>query len=85
VVVTSAPLFKVDVSQSPYQPEKAGWVPMVREISSGTLNGRYVADAIHAAALDLYLDEHIQSFAAEVQRIATENAELFITSGREGG
>lgn len=56
---------------------------MVREIRTGTLNARYVADAINAAALDSYLDDHVQPFADAVQRIASEDAEKFVTSGRE--
>jgi hypothetical protein len=83
MVVTSAPLYKVDVTVEPYQPEVVAWVPMVREIRSGTLSGRYVIDAVQAGALDSYLDDHIGPFAANLQRIAQNDAERFITSGHE--
>jgi hypothetical protein len=56
---------------------------MVREIRSGTLNGRYVIDAVQANALDSYLDDHIGPFADNLQRIAQDDAERFITSGKE--
>lgn len=83
MVVTSASLYKLDVSRDPYQPEKVGWVPMVRDIKTGTLSGRYIVDVVSATALDSYLDGHIQPFADDVRRIASENAERFITSGLE--
>ncbi|WP_260972775.1 hypothetical protein [Mycolicibacterium llatzerense] len=85
MVVTSAPLYKVDVSAEPYEPKLVDWVPMVREIRSGTLNGRYVIDTVHAGALGSYLDEHIGPFAADLQRLAQDDAERFITSGYEEG
>ncbi|AFM20023.1 hypothetical protein Mycch_5345 (plasmid) [Mycolicibacterium chubuense NBB4] len=83
MVVTSAPLYRVDVSQEPYQPEKVGWTPLVREIRTKTLNGHYVVDAVNAAALDDYLDTHIQLFADQVQHLAEEDPEKFVTSGNE--
>jgi hypothetical protein len=83
MVVTSTPLYKVDVTVEPYQPELAAWVPLVREIRSGTLNGRYVIDAVQADALGAYLDDHIGPFAASLKRIAQDDAERFITSGHE--
>lgn len=83
MVVTSAPLYKLDVSQEPYEPEKVGWVPMVRHLRTAKLNGSYVADAVSASALAAYLDGHVQVFASEVQRIASDDPERFITSGYE--
>ena len=83
MVVTSAPLYKVDVSQDPYQPQKVGWTPLVREIRTKTLNGHYIVDAVHAAALGTYFDTHIQLFADQVEHLAREDPEKFITSGNE--
>lgn len=83
MVVTSAQLYKVDVTVEPYEPEVVAWVPMVREIRSGKLNGRYVIAAVQAAALGSYLDGHIGAFASDLQRIAQDDAERFVTSGHE--
>jgi hypothetical protein len=83
LVVTSAPLYKVDVTVMPYQPASADWVPMVREIRSGTLDGRYITDVVQADAFGSYLDNHVGPFADEVQRIARSDTKRFVTSVHE--
>ncbi|GAB2682753.1 hypothetical protein [Nocardia goodfellowii] len=82
MVVTSSPIYRVDAS-SEYAIDKAKWVPMIRQLKSGSLNGTYVIDVVTYSALEEYLEKYVLAFGAAVQEIAESDPELFVTSGHE--
>jgi hypothetical protein len=81
IVVTSAPIYKLDVSVAPYAPEKVAWVPMLRELRSGSLDGVFVIDVVTFQSFATYLDDHVLAFIRGVEKIAQTEPSLFVTSG----
>lgn len=79
VVVTSAPIHAVDVSQAELRPRRVPWTTMSRQIRSHNVSGQFYVDVVTAEALADYLNERIGVFADEVARIAEADPKRFVT------
>lgn len=78
LIVTSAPLFRVDATQEPPQVSKSPWVPLRRTFNSATLKGEYRATVVNADALDDYIESQILGFANAVGSVAKANPQRFL-------
>jgi len=79
LVVTSAPLFTVDVSTQDLVAVEAPWATMTREIKSAKIDGQFNIDIVSSASLQKYLDERVNLFASSVAALAEENPKRFVT------
>lgn len=79
VVVTSAPIYVLDVSEADLSPRKVQWATMTRQIKGKNVDGNFYVDVVTADALADYLANRIGIFADEVGRIAESDPERFVT------
>lgn len=79
VVVTSAPIYVLDVSEADLNPRKVQWATMTRQIKGKNVDGNFYVDVVTADALDDYLAKRIGIFVDEVTRIAQSNPKRFVT------
>jgi hypothetical protein len=79
IVVTSAPLYVVDVSGDPLRPTQAPWASMTRRISTSKIEGQFHIDVVNFDHLSDYLEERVMKFAGEVARLAKVDAKRYVT------
>lgn len=84
LVVTSAPLYRIDASQEPPQIALAPFVPLRRRFDSTSLKGEFRTTVINAGALQDYVEHQVLGFANAVGKAALERPERFITSKDHG-
>lgn len=79
LVITSAPLFKVDVSSTDIEAIEVPWATVTREIMSTKVNGQFNIDIVTAAMLKDYLHERVNTFGLAVASLAQRDPQRFIT------
>jgi hypothetical protein len=79
LIVTSAPLFAVDVSRSNIEAVEVPWTRMTREIKSAKIDGRFNIDIVTSDALEEYLGEHVNAFGSAVTELAEADPKRFVT------
>lgn len=78
LIVTSAPLFAVDVSRSDIEAVEVPWARMTREIKSAKIDGRFNIDIVTSDALERYLDERVIAFVSAVAELAEADPKRFV-------
>lgn len=79
VVVTSAPIYLVDVAQVDPQPGIVPWGTITREIKAKKVAGQFNVDVVTSDHFADYMNQRVLQFADQVAAIATENPQRFIT------
>ncbi|GAA2749452.1 hypothetical protein [Amnibacterium kyonggiense] len=79
LVVTSAPLFKVDATNAPAQVTTAPWVTLRRRFNSASLKGTYRATVVNADGLEDYLESQVLGFANAVAEEVAAKPARFVT------
>lgn len=77
VVVTSAPVFKLDAGSSSPRPEQVDWSTVTRQLSSDNVTGTFHIDVVHAPSLATYLTRRVDAFGNAIRSI---DPERFVTS-----
>lgn len=79
VVVTSAPVFVVDVTAPETEAVEAPWAAVTREIQSAKVEGQFNIDVVTFSALDRYLSERVNGFGDAVAALAQGAPQRFVT------
>lgn len=79
LVVTSAPLFIVDVAASEVEATDAPWATVTRQIESTKVNGQFNIDIVNSASFDKFLTERVNRFADAAAALAERDPQRFIT------
>lgn len=79
VVVTSAPLFAVDVTNENVEALEVPWAAVTREIKSAKVDGHFKIDVVSAGALSAYLADRVNKFGNAVGEIASSDPQRFIS------
>lgn len=78
VVVTSAPIFALDVSVQPFAPKVVPWATMTRELKAKRVSGQFNVDVVTFSHLDAYLDR-IELFTKGISARVIEDPRRFVT------
>ncbi|WP_460662484.1 hypothetical protein [Kribbella swartbergensis] len=84
LVVTSAPLFAVDVTATDLEAVEVPWATTAREIKSAKIDGRFRIDVVNSASLGQYLDERVNTFMSAVGALAAGDPRRFVTHQDHG-
>jgi hypothetical protein len=79
LIVTSAPLFAVDVSRHIIEAVEVPWATMTREIKSAKVDGRFNIDIVTSDALVEYLAKRVNAFGSAVAELAEADPKRFVT------
>ena len=79
LVVTSAPVFAVDVTSENVEAVEVPWATMTREIKSTKVNGQFNLDIVTSTALERFLEERVNRFGSAVTAIAEKDPQRFVT------
>lgn len=79
VVVTSAPVFAVDVTRENVEAVEVPWAAVTREIKSAKTDGQFNIDVVSAGSLSNYLADRVNKFGDAVGEIATSDPQRFVT------
>jgi hypothetical protein len=79
IVVTSAPLFVVNVDDEGYTPKRANWATMARSIRSKTVEGRFRIEVVNQDHLAEYLKSRVLGFSEAVAALAARDPRRFVT------
>ncbi|MDR7187153.1 hypothetical protein J2X85_004223 [Microbacterium trichothecenolyticum] len=72
VVVTSAPVYQVNVDREALEPVVVPWSTLARNITSASLQGTFHFDIVSYASLSRYLSERIEPVAEALRAIPAE-------------
>lgn len=78
LVVTSAPLYRVDYTSGMPEVSTAPWVPLRRRIDNRTLKGEFHAVVVNAEALQDFITNQIGGFATAVADLARDDPTRFL-------
>lgn len=79
IVVTSAPLFAVDVTASDIEAVEVPWAAVTREIKSAKVDGQFNIDIVSSVSLGRYLAERVNTFGDAAAALAESDPQRFIT------
>ncbi|WP_157420286.1 hypothetical protein [Actinomadura kijaniata] len=79
MVVTSSPIFKLDVAQDELDPKIVPWAAMTREVLTSSISGVFNFDVVNFDHLKDYLSWRIMGFMGEVARKAENDPEAFVS------
>ncbi len=78
VVVTSAPVFAVDVMSENLEAVEVPWAAVTREIKSAKVDGQFNIDVVSARSLSTYLADRVNKFGNAVGEIARNDPGRFV-------
>lgn len=84
LIVTSASLFAVDVTEAEIKAVEVPWVTMTREIKSSKIDGQFNIDVVTSSALARYFDERVKTFGDAVAALAESVPQRFVTHEDHG-
>lgn len=84
LVVTSAPLFAVDVTKARIEAAEVPWATVTREIKSAKVDGQFNIDVVTSSAMSAYLDERVVSFGSAVAALAESEPRRFVAHEDHG-
>lgn len=79
VVVTSAPVFAVDVMSENVEAVEVPWAAVTREIKSAKVDGQFNIDVVSAGSLSTYLADRVNKFGNAVAEIASNDPQRFVS------
>lgn len=79
IVVTSAPVFAVDVTEREIRAIEVPWATVTRQIKSTKIDGQFNVDVVTYESLEKYLDERVNTFGQAVAALAEEHPQRFVT------
>jgi hypothetical protein len=79
IVVTSAPIYVVNVGDDPPAPERSPWATMTRQIKAKNVDGQFYVDVVSADSVADYLAQRVGIFADAVAEIAAADPQRFVT------
>ncbi len=79
VVVTSAPVFAVDVMSENVEAVEVPWAAVTREIKSAKVDGQFNIDVVSAGSLSTYLADRVNKFGNAVGEIACNDPQRFVS------
>ncbi|MCK5107185.1 MAG: hypothetical protein KAQ83_00495 [Nanoarchaeota archaeon] len=82
VVVLNSKLLAIDSTQKNYKLKSEKYVPLLREISSDNIKGKFVTDFTNKTNFQAYINEQIK-FANAVKSIAEKNPDLLVKKSRK--
>ena len=78
LVVTSAPLFAVDVTSPSLEAVEVPWATTTREIKSSKVDGKFNIDIVTSDALERFLTERVVAFGSAVASVAAQDPQRFV-------
>lgn len=79
VVVTSAPLYTVNVDEEGYVPCQVPWAAMRRQIRSKTIDGSFRIEVVNQDHLDEWLTTRVRTFTDALAEMAEKDPARFVT------
>ncbi|TQN44309.1 hypothetical protein FHU33_3807 [Blastococcus colisei] len=78
VVVTSAPLYRVDATHPESSIAEVPWGKVIRQLETKTIKGRFEIDVVNYQHLPGYLEDQVIQFSANVAQTAEEDPGRFV-------
>lgn len=79
VVVTSAPVYVVDVDQAPMNPTEVPWATVTRDFATQRVNGRFRTSVVTFESFDRWLKEKVIPFGEALGAHAASDPAAFVT------
>jgi hypothetical protein len=80
MVVTSAPIFVVDASETDLRPLEVPWATMTRQIMAKNVKGRFYVDVVNDENLLTFIADRVNRFGDQVgSLVQSDAARRFVT------
>jgi hypothetical protein len=80
MVVTSAPLYRVDATHPESSITEVPWGKVIRQLETKSIKGLFEIDVVNYHHLPLYMSDQVVQFAANIASLAKEDPQQFRAS-----
>jgi hypothetical protein len=78
IVVTSAPLYRVDATHPDSSIEEVPWGKVIRQLETNTLKGLFEIDVVNYQHLPQYMSDQVVEFAANISAVVRRYPQRFL-------